>query len=342
MKAVRMHGFGGPEVLKYEDAPKPTISHGDVLVRVKACALNHLDIWVRQGSRGQELAMPHILGSDISGVVEAVAEGVADVQPGQEVIVSPGLSCGRCERCLAGEDNKCPSYNIIGTRADGGYAEYVKVPTVNIIPKPQNLSFEEVASVSLVFLTAWHMLVAKARVKAGEDVLVHAAGSGVGIAAIQIAKLFGAKVIATAGTEEKLTKARSLGADEAINYSATDFAEEVRKLVGRKGVDVVFDSVGADVFEKSLRVLGTGGRLVTCGVTAGASVNMDIRYLFSRQLTLFGSYMGSKGELLQLMPFFQSGKLKPVVHAVLPLKDAAKAHQLMMDRKNFGKIVLVP
>jgi len=339
MKAVRMHQHGGVEVLTYEEAPEPRIASGEVLVAVKACALNHLDVWVREGARGT-VPMPHTLGSDVSGVVEEVGQGVSGIQKGMNVVISPGLSCGTCKSCLSGRDNQCPSYTILGQRLDGGYAQYVKVPAQNIIPMPENLTFEEAASVPLTFLTAWHMLVALARLQPGESVLVQAGGSGVGSAAIQIAKLIGARVIATAGSDPKLERSKRLGADEGINYAASDFRAEVMKLTHDSGVEVVFEHIGDKVFQESLRCLTAGGRLVTCGATAGSPVPLDLRYLYARQLSVLGSYMGTKGELLALIPFFQQGKLRPVVHKTLPLKEAREAHQIMMNRDNFGKIVL--
>jgi len=340
MKAVRIHQHGDIDQLRYEDAPDPELSPSDVLVRVKACALNHLDIWTRQGRAGVKVPMPHILGSDVAGVVEAVGNAVTDTPIGMPVVVSPGISCGKCEACLSGQDNLCPSYNILGTITDGGYAELVKVPAVNVLAKPLDLTFEEAAAVPLVFLTAWHMLVGRARVQPGETVLVQAAGSGVGSAAIQIAKLFNARVITTASSDEKLEKARQLGADELINYVQKDFQTEVRRLTTGQGVDVVIEHVGAATFENSVRVLARNGRLVTCGATAGPEANIDLRYVFSRHLNILGSYMGSKAELIEVLKFFPTGQLKPVVYQALPLSEAALAQELMQDRRNFGKIVL--
>lgn len=342
MKAVAINAHGGPEVLEVTELPDPTIDENEVLIRVKACALNHLDVWVRRGLPGVEFPMPHVLGSDIAGVVERVGRLVKNAQPGQEVVISPGVSCMHCEYCLSGHDNLCASYDILGYRADGGYAEYVKTPSFNVIPKPKNLSFEEASSIPLVFLTAWHMLVERVRLKPGETVLVHAAGSGVGSAAIQIGKLLGARVFATAGSDAKLDKARTLGADETINYEQEDFLDAVRRLTGKRGVEVVFEHTGEATWEKSVRSLARSGRLVTCGATSGFKGNLDIRYLFSRQISLHGSYMGSKNELLEVMKFFKDGRLKPVVDRVLPLEKAAEAHKVIEDRAQFGKVVLVP
>jgi len=338
---VRFHRHGGPEVLRYEeDVPDPVPENGEALVRVRACALNHLDLWARNGLPNVKIPLPHISGSDISGVVEWVAGGEEEFKKGAEVIVSPGISCGRCEKCLLGMDNQCRFYTIVGYEVDGGYAELVKVPRTNLIAKPSAMDFVGAASFPLVFLTAYHMLVSKARVQAGESVLVLGAGSGVGSAAIQVAKLFGANVIATAGEDEKLVKARELGADQTINHRTQDIAEEARKLTGKRGVDVVVEHVGRATWEKSLRSLAKGGRLVTCGATTGGEGVTDLRYVFSRELSLHGSYMGSKGELLKVVELFRGGKLKKVVDSVYPLKDARAAQERMERREHFGKIVL--
>ena len=340
MKAMQFHEHGGPEVLKLEQIDSPRPGPGEVTVEVKACAMNHLDLWTRNGMPGAKIPLPHILGSDIAGVISDLGEGVSRVSTGDEVVLQPGLACGRCLRCLQRRESECKDYTIFGVIVDGGYTERLNAPIVNLLPKPKSLTFEEAASVPLVFLTAWHMLMARAHLRPGEDVLVHAAGSGVGIASIQVAKLFGARVIATASTEEKLEKARELGADETINYKEKDFAEEVKRLTERKGVDVVIEHVGVDTFAKSLRSLAKGGRLVTCGATSGPKIEADLRFIFARHLSILGSYMGGKPELKELMPLFDAGKLRPVVDQIFPLEEAAEAHRRMEDRKQFGKIVL--
>jgi len=342
MKAVIIRQHGPEDVLELAELPDPEIAENEVLVRVKACALNHLDLWVRGGLPRIEFPMPHILGSDISGVIERVGKLVKNAREGDEVLLSPGLSCMHCEECLKGRDNLCARYSIIGYRTHGGYAEYVKAPSVNVLPKPANISFEEAASIPLVYITAWHMLTDRAGLRAGETVLVHAAGSGVGSAAIQIARLLGAQVIATAGSAEKLEKARELGANEVINYTEMDFFEEVRRLTGKRGVDVVFEHTGEATWAKSIRSLVRGGRLVTCGATSGAKGDLDIRLLFSKQISLLGSYMGSKHELIEVMKFVKEGKLKAVVDRVLPLEKAADAHRALKERAQFGKVVLTP
>lgn len=340
MKAMRIHEHGGPDVLKLDPIDPPHPGPGEVTVEVKACAMNHLDVWTRKGLPGVQIPMPHILGSDIAGVVAEIGEKVSGVSPGDEVVVQPGLSCGRCLRCIQGRNSECKDYKIFGYQVDGGYTERVKVPAGNILPKPLGLTFEEAASIPLVFLTAWHMLVERARIQPGEDVLVLAAGSGVGVASIQVAKLWGARVITTASTNEKLEKARQIGADETINYREKDFSDEVKRLTDNKGVEVVIEHVGAETFDKSLRSLAKGGRLVTCGATSGPTAGINLRYIFARHLSILGSYMGGKAELAELLPFFDTGKLRPVVDKVFALEEAADAHRRMESRDLFGKIVL--
>lgn len=342
MKAAVFKQHGGPEVLEYTDAPEPQPRANEVLVEVKACALNHLDIFVRNGLPGIEIPLPHILGNDVAGVVREVGELVTWVKPGDEVMVQPGVSCGHCEACLIGHDNLCREYDIVGYRRNGGYAELVAVPGVNLIPKPPALSWEEAAALPLVTLTSWHMLVTRANVQPGEDVLVHAAGSGVGSIAIQIAKLRGARVITTASSDDKLAKARELGADQTINYTRDDWPKEVRRLTDRKGVDVVVEHTGAVTWPGSIAALKNNGRLVTCGATSGFDARTDLRQVFYRHLTLLGSFMGSKGELIEAMQFIAAGKIRAVVDRVLPLSEARQAHELIEDRAQFGKIVLKP
>jgi NADPH:quinone reductase-like Zn-dependent oxidoreductase len=342
VKAVTMRAHGGPEVLKLEELPDPKAGPGQVLVRVRAAALNHLDVWVRRGWPGLTLEWPHVPGSDIAGVIEAVGPGVAGISAGDEVILNPGVSCGRCEMCLSGLDNGCRRYAILGEHVSGGYAERLAVPAANVLGKPKNLSFDEAACLPLVFLTAWHALVTRAGLRAGETVLVQAAGSGVGSAAVQIAKLIGATVIATAGSDEKCRKALALGADHAVNYEAEDFLARAKALTGKRGVDVVFEHVGKKTWEKSLLSLASGGRLVTVGATTGWDPPTDLRHVFYRQLSVLGSTMGSKGELFQVLRFVEQGKLRPVLDRVLPLGEAARAQELLSSRAQFGKIVLNP
>jgi len=342
MKAVRFHQHGGIDVLKYEDAPKPEIAANEVLVQVAACALNHLDIWLRKGTASWKLSMPHIVGSDISGEVAAVGGLVRRVKPGDRVLLSPGISCGQCEQCFNGLDSACRSYTLFGVMVDGGYAEYVKSPETNVIPIPGDLSFDEAAAVPLVSVTAWHMLITRAQLRPGEDVLVIAAGSGVGSVAIQIAKLMSARVVAVAGTDAKLAKARDLGADEVINHRTQSIAGEVRRLTNKRGVDVIVDHVGTAVWEDCFESLATYGRFVTCGTTSGEDAKLNLRTLYGRQRTLLGSFMGGKGELLQVLKFIGQRKVRAVIDSVFPLSEAAAAQKKMEDRDLFGKIVLHP
>lgn len=342
MRAVRIHKHGGLEALTYEVAPDPKIQANEVLIEVKACALNHLDLWARKGIAGIKLPLPIIPGSDISGVVADLGPLAQGVKKGDKVVLAPGVSCGECKACLAGDDNLCPEYAILGYRRDGGCAELVKVPSSNVLPMPEGLSFVEAAAIPFTFLTAWHMVVTRAKVQPGEDVLILSAGSGVGSAAIQIAKLFGARVIATAGTEDKLSKAMELGADDVIHALKKDIYSEVMRLTNKKGVEVVIEHTGPATWEKSILSLARNGRLVTCGATTGPIVKLDLRYLFSKHLTLLGSYMGSKAELLQVLKYFPDKKLWPVVDRVFTLKDIKAAHKFLEDRRHFGKVVLTP
>lgn len=342
LKAIAFTRHGGPEVLEMTELPTPEPRAQEVRVRVKAVALNHLDLFVRKGWPGLKLELPHVLGSDIAGVIDAVGAEVTDVAVGAEIVVNPGLSCGACAKCLSGDDVLCRDYRIVGEDSRGGYAEFVCVPRQNVLPKPKALSFEEAACLPLTFLTAWHMLATKAQLRPGETVLIHAAGSGVGSAGVQIAKLMGATVIATASTQAKLDKAKALGADHLINYAEQDFLAEVKRLTNRRLVDVVFEHVGAATWEKSIACLPKGGRLVTCGATTGHDVKVDLRTLFYKSVSLLGSKMGSKGELFRVLELVEAGKLKPVLDRVLPLERAAEAHALLMDRQSFGNVVLTP
>jgi NADPH:quinone reductase-like Zn-dependent oxidoreductase len=342
MKAAAFEQHGGPEVLKYVDAPEPVIRAGDVLVRVHACALNHLDLWVRGGLPNVPIPLPHIPGSDVAGEVAKIGADVTTVKVGQKVVLAPGVTCGKCAACLAGIDNRCRQFTNLGYMIDGGCAEFVRVPEVNCFPYPENLSFEEASAVPLVFQTAWHMLVTRAELQPGEDVLILGAGSGVGTAAIQIAKFFGARVTTTASTDEKLDKACQLGADHTINHKTQKIREEVRRITGKRGVDVVFEHVGAATWEDSIASLALAGRLVTCGATTGYDAKIDLRFLFSRQLSLLGSYMGTKDEFRTVLKLVAAGKLKPVIDRTFPLAEIAAAHTYLESGQQFGKVVLKP
>ena len=340
MKAVRIHEFGGPEVLKFEDAPDPELRKDHVLVRIRACALNHLDLWVRKGLPG--VTLPHILGSDIAGEVVECGEYISDLQPGTRVLLAPMLFCGHCEQCNQGRQNFCPQFAVLGNNAEGGNCELIAVPRLNVIAIPDWLGFVQAASVPLVFLTAWHMLVANAKLRAGQTVLVLGAGSGVGTAAIQICKLLGAEVIATAGQEGKLARARELGADYTINHYQQKISEEVKRITARRGVDVVFEHVGVATWAESIRSLKYGGTLVTCGATTGADATLDLRVLFARQLSCHGSYMGAMGELNEVLRHVFNGKLKAVVDRTFPLPETRAAHEYLAGSEQFGKIVVTP
>lgn len=340
MRAVLMEARGGAEVLRYGEIDAPEVGAGQVRVAIKAVALNHLDVWVRKGVASPKLPLPHILGCDMAGVVEAVGAGVVGVQPGDQVVVNPGVSCGKCERCLSGQDNLCAQYQILGEHRWGGYAEYVVVPAVNVLPKPQGLSWTDAASIPLTFLTAWQMVVDKLEVKPGQDVLVMAAGSGVGVAAIQIAKLYGARVIATASSDEKLARARELGADEGVNYSSPDWFKEVRQLTGGKGADAVVDHTGAQYWEGVIKATAWGGRISLVGASSGYEAVTPLSHIFYRQLSILGSTMASKSRLFPILKLVSQGKLKPVVGEVLPLAEARAGHQLLEERRTFGKVVL--
>ena len=336
MRAIRFHEHGTADVLRLDEAPDPEPASGDVIVRVRACALNHLDIWNRRGVA--RIKLPHILGADVAG--EVVASSANELPIGRRVMLQPGLSCGRCAACLEGRDNECPRYDVLGSQSDGGYAELVKVPIQNIIPLPDAIGFVEAAAFPLTFVTAWHMLVSRANIRPGEDVLVLGAGSGVGQAAIQIAWLHGARVFATAGNDEKLARAKDLGAYDVVNHHTQDVPAEIRRLTNNRGVDVVIEHVGEATWDRSLKCLARGGRLVTCGATTGYDARVDLRFLFTRQYSLMGSYMGTKAELLRAAHFFFAGQLRPAVDRTFALADAADAHRYLEEGKQFGKVVL--
>ena len=340
MKAVRLHQFGGPEVLTYEDIPDPALRADHVLVRVKACSLNHLDVWVRKGLPGVKL--PHILGSDVAGEVVEAGEYVSGFRAGQRVLLSPMHYCGHCAKCVAGIQNQCRAFTVLGNAVDGGNCELIAAPAANVIPIPDSLDFNQAASVPLVFVTAWHMLVGLAGMRAGQTVLVLGASSGVGIAAIQIAKMFHCRVITTAGDETKLEKGRALGADFGINHYKQKISDEVRKITTKEGVDIVVEHVGVATWDESMKALKTGGTLVTCGATTGPNVAIDLRHLFARQLRLLGSYMGTMGELHEVLGHVFAGRLKPVVDRTFPLSELRAAHEYLEKSQMFGKIVVNP
>jgi len=340
MKAVLFREHGGPDKLSYEEIPTPQIGAQEVLVRVKACALNHLDIWIRQGNPAYPMPMPHVSGSDIAGLVEAVGTQAEGLTAGQRVFVSPGVSCWHCEFCLAGRDNFCRTYSLIGAMMHGGYAEYVKVPYRNVLAMPENLTFEQAAAFPLVSVTASHMLFALAGLQHGETVLIMGAGSGVGSMAVQMAKLAGARVITTVGADDKIPKAVTLGADAVINHNREKVAERVRLLTEGRGVDVVIEHIGPEVWDSCLASLAKGGRLITCGATTGAEVKLDLRQVFSRQYTIKGSYMGTRAELVKTAVLMGQRRLSSVIDRTYPLQEARAAQEQLLSRKFFGKIVL--
>ena len=342
MKAVVFRKHGGPEVLEYADVPDPSPGPGHALIRVAACSLNHLDVWIRQGIPAYQITLPHISGCDVAGVIERLGPGVNDLKLGARVFVAPGLSCFACDACRSGDDNLCASYGIFGARTDGGYAELALARAGDLIPIPDGVSFEEAAAFPLVFLAAWHMLMTRAGLRSGETVLVQAAGSGIGHAAVQIAKLAGAIVYATVGSEPKIAQAQALGADAVFDHSRDDVLSRIHELTQRLGVDVVFEHVGPQTWDTSLKALKKGGRLVTCGATTGPSVALDLRYAFSRQLTILGSMMGTRAELLVLTRLIGQRRLRPVIDTVFPLSEARAAQQRLLDRQVFGKLLLAP
>jgi NADPH:quinone reductase-like Zn-dependent oxidoreductase len=337
MKAVRFHEHGGPEVLTFEQAPDPVAVPGRAIVRVRACALNHLDIWERRGLDRVKLPLPHISGSDIAG--EVLDPGETELTAGQRVMLQPGLRCGQCAACQAGRDNQCIQYDVLGLRSDGGYAELVSVPGENLIAIPQHLDFITAAAFPLTFLTAWHMLVTRAGLRAGDVVLVLAGGSGVGQAAIQLARHFGARVFATSAPA-KADRTRALGAEHVFDHYAADFSRELRSLTGGRGADIVIEHVGEATWDRSVRALATGGRLVTCGATTGHAAALDLRHLFARQLSLLGSYMGRFSELVTAAALLFDGHVTPVIDEVFPLARAADAQRRLEHKEQFGKIVL--
>jgi len=344
MKAVAFDAHGGPEVLQYRDVPEPQLSGNDVLIRVRAAGCNFNDIWARRGLPGVKIILPHVSGSDAAGEVVAVGAEVKDVQPGDEVMVHPSLSCRSCEACARGDEYFCRQFRIYGFQTgplDGAHAEYVRVPAYNVVPKPKSLSWEEAGSLALVLLTAWRMLHSRARIQPGQLVLVWGAAGGLGTMAIQIAKLHQATVIAVANSDRKLEEAQALGADHLVNRTRQNVLEEVRKI-SRAGVDVVFEHVGEASWETSVQSLKWGGTLVTCGATTGFIGQTDIRFLWNKQLNFLGSHMGNKAELLEALRFVEQGRIRPVVSQTFPLQDAARAQALMEESESIGKLVLIP
>ena len=342
MKALAFNEHGGLEKLKYQDVPDPKIGQGEVLVKVRACALNHLDLFVREGLPGLKLPLPFWSGCDIAGDVAEVGADVQGAKVGDRVAVNPNLTCGRCEFCIQGEDSLCISYGIVGEHTYGGLAEYVKVDGRNVLKLPDAISYEGAAAFLLVNMTAWRMLVTQAALRAAEDLLILGVGGGVSSTAVQIGKLCGARVWVTSSSDDKLERAKALGADECINYSKEEWVKVILERTGKRGVDVVLENVGAATWKGSLRVLAKGGRLVTCGATSGPIGETDIRVVFWKQLRIIGSTMANRKEFDDVMRQLFRGTLKPILDRVFPLKDGALAQRLLAERKQFGKLVLVP
>ncbi len=339
MKALYYDEQKGYKAIKIGDFPIPEMSEDEVLVRVKAFSLNHLDAWVMGGNYPVKVLLPHIFGSDASGIVEKAGKAVHHIKAGDEVIVFPGLSCGHCEKCLSGLDNECNSFSILGVLTNGASAEYVKAPAENIFKKPDGLSFEEAAGIGITYATSWNSLVLRAGIRQGDTVLIHAAGSGAGTALIQVAKLYNATVITTVGDDWKIGKAKELGADHVVNHRNEDFVEAVKRITGGGLADIVVDHVGAATFNKSLSCLTRGGKLVTFGNTSGDEVPISLRYIFGKNITVHGVYVGPKAAMVRLLKLFPH-KLRTVVDSVFEFADAKEAYEKLLSRQFFGKIVV--
>jgi NADPH:quinone reductase-like Zn-dependent oxidoreductase len=342
MKALVFHEHGGPEVLRYEDSADPKPGRSDALIEVRATSINHIDIFLRRGMPGVKVPLPKVAGCDAAGIIREIGADVTGLKIGDRVTINPGISCGHCEFCAAGYGSQCTTYAMVGEHIDGAYAELVRVPAHIVMPIPDAVSFQDAAAAPLVFLTAWSMMITKGKIRAGEDVLILGAGAGVGTAAIQIAKLAGCRVIATASTDEKLERAKALGADILINYRKEEFDKRVRDITKRRGVDVVVDYIGADTWVQSLRSARKGGRVLTCGATTGFAPQTDLRHIFYRQVQVIGSTMGSHAEFIDVMNCVFRGQLKPVIDDVLPLAEGRRGHERIESRDVFGKIVLKP
>jgi NADPH:quinone reductase-like Zn-dependent oxidoreductase len=340
MKAAVFHEFGGPDRVRLEEVATPTAGPGEALIRVRACGLNHLDLWVLGGLPALKTPLPFWTGCDIAGEVAALGPGVTGPAVGTRVAVNPSLSCGVCEWCVKGEDSMCVKYRILGEHVPGGLAEYVTAPSGSCLPLPDHVGFEEAAAFVLVNMTAWRMLVTQAALRPAEDLLVLGVGGGVSSAAVQIGKLCGARVLVTSSSDEKLRRAKALGADEGVNYAQADWQKAVREWTGRRGVDVVLDNVGAPTWAGSIRSLASGGRLVTCGATAGPIGETDIRIVFWRQLRIIGSTMASRKEFRDVMGQLFAGRLRAVLDRTFPLAETASALAVLQKGEQFGKLVV--
>ncbi len=341
MRAMAFAQPGSVDVLQMMDLPKPQLEDDEVLVQVKACALNHLDVWVRSGLP-TKIPMPHIGGCEVAGLIAELGRNVKDFTVGQRVLISPGQSCMCCGWCNQSLDCCCDQFRIMGYQTQGGFAEYAKARACDLIPISDSWSFAEWASIPLTFVTAWNMLHHKALIKPNDEVVVFGASSGVGTAAIQIAKLAGAHVFAVAGSEEKLRKAEEMGADVLLNYTTQEIGKEVKTRTGGRGADIVFEHVGSAVWQQALKCLGKNGRVVTCGATTGSKVEIDLRFFFTQQHAILGTYMGSRHELLQCLRLVERRTFRPVVDKIFPLEQLREAQTRMEKREMFGKIVVTP
>jgi NADPH:quinone reductase-like Zn-dependent oxidoreductase len=341
MRAAIFSDFGGPEVVRVEDVPRPTPSAGEVLIEVRAAGFNHLDLWVRRGLP-IETTMPHIGGSDVAGVVVELGEGVEHLATGTRVVVNPSLFCGHCRECARGEESLCPRFRILGEHTDGGFAEFVAAPARNVYPLTDDFSFEDAACLPISYQTAWRAVVGRAAVRPGEDVLVLGASGGTAIAAIQIAKLSGARVFAVTKGAEKVERVREIGADVVYDRAEVDFSREVFSATGRRGVDVVIENVGEPTWQGSVRALAPGGRLVTYGATAGAKVQLEVPRLFWRQIQIMGTTMASRAEFEAMLRAAFQRRFRPVIDRVMPLEEAAEGHRRLEAGEQFGKIILTP
>lgn len=343
MRAVRLHEVNGRAEFRLDkDVEVPTPKAGEVLLAVKACGLNQVDLLTRDGQTPAAIPLPHISGTEVAGEVVSVGPGVTEWQVGERVVVDPILSCGGCSFCLSGQTNMCLRGRVFGVQTQGGYAERVVAPAHQLVRLPESLSYAEAAAVAVTGPTAWHMLRRRADIRIGEDVLIIAAGAGIGVLGMQIAAAAGARVIVTAGSEDKLRQARELGAQFAVNHRDPSWPEQVRKWTGGRGVDVVFEHVGAATWEGSLRSLARGGRLVTCGGHSGFSVNINLWHLFVKEHTIIGSFAGSRDDFMNVLRLVEQRKIKPVIQQVFSLEDLTKAQALMESRQVFGKLIIEP
>jgi len=340
MKAVLFHRHGGPEVLEHTDFPAPEPKVGEVLIRLRAAALNRMDIMVRNGWPGLKLEMPHINGADGAGEVALLGEGASGFEPGEHVVINPNLGCGKCEYCLAARDNLCRDWHLLGETVRGTYAEYVSVPARQLYKLPKDFDFHQAAAAALVYQTAWHSLVIRGNLQKDETVLIVGAGGGVNTASVQIAKYIGAQVVIVGSDAHKLEMARSIGADILIDRSKeADWSKSVFIATNKRGVDVVVDNVGT-TFMQSLRTLRKGGRLLTVGNSGGPRFEIDNRYMFAKHLSIIGSTMSTIHDFKEVMDLIVGGKLKPILDKTYDLKDAAIAQERLWRNENFGKITL--